>query len=131
MRSIKFVILASLLGGALCAQDSNPDRVTVPFSDPSRAHRLKVGLVSGGITVKGYNGKDAIVEGRGGSGGGRERDRDRDRGRHTEGMRRIGNTSSCGLAVEEEDNVVPVSPRSPNRYTKLLIQDPVNTSLKL
>jgi hypothetical protein len=134
MRSIQFVILASLLGGSLVAQDSNnPDRVTVPFSDPARPHRLKVGLVSGAITVRGYNGKDAIVEGRGGSGEGRERerDRDRDRGRNTEGMRRIDNTSSYGLTVEEEDNLITVSTRSPNRYTELLIQVPVNTSLKL
>jgi DUF4097 and DUF4098 domain-containing protein YvlB len=131
MRSIPFFILASLFGSALLAQDS-ADRVTVPFSDPSRPHRLKVGLVSGAITVKGYNGKDAIVEGRGGDSRERERDRDRDRsGRGAEGMHRIDNTSSGGLTVEEEDNQITVSTRSPNRFTELVIQVPVNTSLKL
>ncbi len=46
-------------GMALC-QDAQPDRVTVPFSDASRPKTLKASLINGSITVKGYDGKDAI-----------------------------------------------------------------------
>ena len=128
MKIIRFAIFTSLLAGAVHAQDA-ADRVTVPFSNTARPRMLKAHLTTGGITVRGYAGKDAIVEGRGGEG--RERDRDRDRGRNPEGMKRIDNISSYGLTVEEEDNVITVSTRSPNRYTELVIQVPVNTNLKL
>jgi hypothetical protein len=132
MKVIRFAIFTSLLAASLCAQDASADKVTVPFSNPSRPRTLKAHLTTGGITVRGYAGKEAIVEGRGGEGRERERERDRDRGgRNTEGMRRIDNTSSYGLTVEEEDNVITVSTRSPNRYTELVIQVPNNTSLKL
>jgi len=53
-----FFILPVLAGGLAFAQDPG-ERITVPFSDPSRAHTLKVHLINGGITVKGYDGKDA------------------------------------------------------------------------
>ena len=134
MKIIRFAIFTSLLTAALCAQDNSADKVTVPFSNPSRPRTLKAHMVTGGITVRGYNGKEVVVEARGGEGHERERERDRDRdrgGRNTEGMRRIENTSAYGLTVEEEDNVVTVSTRSPNRYTELVIQVPVTTSLKL
>jgi len=129
MKIIQFAIFTSLLAGALWAQD-NTDKVTVPFSNTARPRTLKASLTTGGITVRGYGGKDAIVEGRGGEGREHERDRDRS-GRNTDGMRRIDNTSAYGLTVEEEDNVISVNTRSPNRYTELVIQVPVNTSLKL
>jgi hypothetical protein len=65
MRGIKVAAFVSLLAGGLLAHDSG-DKVTVHFSDPARPHRLKAHLVSGAITVRGGNGKDVIVEGRGG-----------------------------------------------------------------
>jgi hypothetical protein len=54
-----------LLGAACCAllfaQDS-ADRVTVPFRDPSRPGSLHVDVINGSVTVRGYDGKDAIIE---------------------------------------------------------------------
>ena len=64
-------ILPLLACGLAWPQDSG-GRITVPFSDPSRPHTLKVGLINGGITVKGYDGKDAIIESRGGDSSERE-----------------------------------------------------------
>src|SRR6266404_5022209 len=93
----------------LWSQDAQPDRVTVPFSDPARPKTLKASLINGSITVKGYDGKDAIVEARPESGGGKHR-RDRD---NAEGMRRI-DINSTGLVVEESDNVITVGTRSVN-----------------
>jgi DUF4097 and DUF4098 domain-containing protein YvlB len=118
-------ILPLLAGGVVWSQDSG-DRITVPFSDPSRPHTLKVGLINGGITVKGYDGKDAIIESRGGQSSEHEHHRSP---RGAEGMKRITNTA-MGLTAEEEDNVLTVGAH-PGREADLMIQVPVNTSLKL
>jgi hypothetical protein len=44
------------------AQESPPDRVTVPLSDPSKPARIEANVMRGSITVKGYQGKDVIIE---------------------------------------------------------------------
>ena len=118
-----FTIFAAV---AAFAQDAQPDRVTVPFSDPSRPKTLRVGLINGGITVHGYNGKDAIVEARP-EGGSSRRHRAPER---SDGMRRI-DISGTGLNVEESDNVIRVGTRAINDDIQLNIQVPFNTSLKL
>jgi DUF4097 and DUF4098 domain-containing protein YvlB len=125
VRSLVITVVISI-GAAAWAQETTGDRITVPFTDPSRPHTLKVHLLNGGITVKGYDGKDAIIETRGGSSGEHERRRVP---RTAEGMKRIENTA-LGLTAEEEDNVLTIGMR-PNRDTDIQIQVPVNTSLKL
>jgi DUF4097 and DUF4098 domain-containing protein YvlB len=122
----KLVFILPLLAGGLAWPQDTGDRVTVPFSDPSRSHTLKVNLINGGITVKGYDGKDAIIESRGSSEGEHNPKRPP---RGAEGMKRIGSTS-MGLTATEEDNVLTVS-AWPGREADLTIQVPVNTSLKL
>jgi DUF4097 and DUF4098 domain-containing protein YvlB len=124
----RFIISLSFLyaTGLLWSQDAQPDRVTVPFSDPARPKMLKASLLNGSITVKGYDGKDAIVEARPESGSGKRR---RDRS-DAEGMRRI-DMNGTGLVVEESDNVITVGTRSVNENISVTIQVPVNTSLKL
>jgi DUF4097 and DUF4098 domain-containing protein YvlB len=110
------------------AQDAQGDRVVVPFSDPSRPKTLKAGLINGGITVKGYDGKDAIIESRGRSG--RESRRRAPEG--SSGMHRL-DVSGSGLQVEESDNTITVSVgwRGMNNDTDIVIQVPYNTSVKL
>lgn len=122
-----FVIFFSLCAAALTAwpQEAQPDRVTVPFSDASRPKSLKASLVNGSISIKGYDGKDAIVEARGGSGRVRRAERER-----TDGLHRI-DTNATGLTVEESENVITVGTRSPGENISLNIQVPFNTSLKL
>ncbi len=110
--------------GSAFSQDAQPDRVTVPFSDPSRPKTLKVSLINGSITVKGYDGKDAIVEGRPESGGRHKR------AERSDGMRRI-DMQGTGLVVEESENILKVGTRSINEDMQLTIQVPYNTSLKL
>ena len=121
-----FAILISLFVAALevLPQEPQPDRVTVPFSDASRPKSLNASLVNGSISVKGYNGKDAIVEAVGGSG---RRRAERER---SDGLRRI-DTNATGLTVEESNNVITVGTRSPGENISLSIQVPFNTSLKL
>lgn len=118
-------LILLLLGAGLAWPQDSGDRIVVPFSNPSRPHTLKISLINGGITVKGYDGKDAIVESRGGSDG--EEHHRPPRG--AEGMKRIGNTST-GLTATEEDNVLTIS-AWPGREADLVVQVPVNTSLKL
>src|SRR5260370_38749817 len=127
-RTVMKTLAAFLLcTAAAFSQDAAPDRVTVPFSDPSRPKTLRVGLINGGITVKGYDGKDAIVEERSDSGSSRHR---RDRAERVENMRRI-DMSGPGLGVEESENVIKVGTRSVNEGVQLTIQVPINTNLKL
>ena len=114
------IVLIAAVAGALAAQD---DKVTVPFRDPSGAKTLKVSLQNGSVTVKGYEGKDAIIEA-----SGHGSIRDRRPSRVPEGMHRIDN-ASMGLDVTEENNVINVV--GDNNAGHITIQVPVQTSLIL
>jgi hypothetical protein len=103
------------------AQDT-PDRLTVPFSDPARPRTVKVSLLNGSVQVRGYDGKDVVIEGSPGKGSeGREA---------PQGMRRIP-MRSTGLEAEEENNVIRISAAAHSRYVDLSIQVPRGTSLQL
>lgn len=116
-----FGIVASM--SMAFAQERPADRVTAPFSDPSRAGQLKASLISGSITVKGYAGKEVVVEARARTDGDFEEEK-------SGGMKRLVITST-GLTVEEEDNVMSVGAASHTRSIDLTIQVPVKTSLKV
>ena len=56
-----FTIL--LFVGALAfAQQTTGDRINISFSDPSKPGFVTVYVEAGSITVKGYNGKDVVIE---------------------------------------------------------------------
>jgi len=115
-------ILGAALGTLVCGQDTS-DRVTVPFSDASKPRVMNVTLINGGMTIRGYDGKDAIIEGR----GGRET-RHRPSG-VPDGMHQIvGN--SYGLDVTEDSNTITVK-GGITRSADLTIQVPMQTSLKV
>src|SRR5215471_10693993 len=78
-----FTIIAMLMFGEpwLFAEGSDSDRVVVPIADPSRPVQLRAHLLNGSITVKGYDGKDVIVEAKVREGDGREEGEGRGRGR--------------------------------------------------
>jgi len=98
------------------------DRVAVPLSDPARPAFIKAHLLNGGITVKGYEGKEVIVEARA---------RDSEEGdKESRGMRRIP-INSTGLEVEEENNRVNIGAASTQRAIDLTISVPVRSSLSL
>lgn len=124
MKSTLFVLAILLSAGLASAlEPATPDRVTATFSDASRPGLLKVNMVSGSITVKGYNGKEVVIEAAARDRGGRE---EAARG----GLRRIPITAT-GLNVEEENNVMRVSTGSVTRAVDLTIQVPHKTSLNL
>lgn len=120
--TVALIMLSLPLSEAARAQSA--DKVSVAFSDPSRSGTLKVSLMSGGLKIKGYNGKEVVVEAHP---RGREDSRSEAR---SGGMRRIVNSSS-GLMVEEENNVMSVGTGFMNHTVDLTIQVPLRTSLKL
>ena len=122
--------------------ESQPDKLTVQLSDPTRPATLRIGILSGSIVVQGGPGKEVVVE----TSVRKEKDRDendedRDEDNDSDhknkrpskqGLRLIPNNTS-GLTVEEEDNEVVVSTgwRSESRALELRIQVPTNCSMKL
>ncbi len=115
----KQLLIFAAVGAMLAAQDS--DKVTVPFRDASGAKTLKVSLQNGSVTVRGYEGKDAIIEA-----GGSAASRERHSSRIPPGMHRIDNTS-MGLDITEQNNTISVV--GGNNAGHVTIQVPMQTSL--
>jgi hypothetical protein len=117
-------VTLGLTAGTTLAQgqtQSGADRIPVTLSDPSRPARVKVSLVNGGITVKGYEGKEVVVE---------ARVRNHENSRNEGGPKRL-TISTTGLSVEEENNEVNINTESYNRAIDMTVSVPVHTSLKL
>src|SRR5258708_3241151 len=100
---------------------SGSDKVSVTLSDPTRPALVKASLVSGGITVKAYEGKEVIVE---------ARVRNKESARSDYGPKRL-TISTTGLTVEEESDQVNINTESYARAIDLFISVPVHTSLHL
>ena len=112
--------------GCLAAQDAT-ERAAVPLHDPSRPTQVHAQLMTGGITVKGYDGKEVLVEAhprRGGEEHGSPPPR-------AEGMRRLELPGNAGLEVEEDNNTVTIRTSSFNRPVDLVISVPRKSSLQL
>jgi hypothetical protein len=141
------VLCACAIGVAEARQNAQPaapqnapstQQVTVPLSDPGRPAVLTVRLMWGGVTIRGANRKDMLIESqaseerrRGGRlivGGGTFILRGPGRGGDSTGLRRI--TQGGGFTVEGDGNGVEVT-SSANRGTDLTIQVPTRTHLKL
>lgn len=115
-------IVAALITGAALAQDSG-DQLRVPFRDPSRPRTLVVKIINGGMTIRGYDGKDVLVESHGGA------SRSRHEREAPPGMHRLDGSSS-GLDVTEDNNVMTIQ-AGLMRSADLSIQVPMQTSLRL
>ena len=69
-RIVNIAILALLAAGtcgwavAQTAKEETPDRAVVPLSNPAKPAKIEVTVMRGSITVKGYQGKEIIVEAR-------------------------------------------------------------------
>jgi hypothetical protein len=117
--------LALLLASAASAQQEG-DRYVIPLSAPGQPVTVRVGLVTGSISVEPHaNANEVVVEARA------EDDEDGNqehRGRA--GMRRLPNRS-LGLSVVEQDNVVKVSMDGPPRSASLRLLVPRKASLHL
>ncbi|HUU05340.1 MAG TPA: DUF4097 family beta strand repeat-containing protein [Patescibacteria group bacterium] len=140
MKAIKVflftVLILACAALALWGQDASADRVVVPFSDPGKPGVVKAHLINGGIVVKGYEGKEVIVEAKPrGHVVGEDEDEmenegeDEKQDKHA-GMMRL-KAGGGGLSVEESKNVMEISVPSWKADIDLTIQVPMNTSLEL
>jgi hypothetical protein len=119
------------------AQDAKTDRAVVPLTNPAKPALIKADVLMGGIIVKGYDGKEVIVEAKV-----RERSLvevdeeddedkdDKDRAAKIAGMKKLG-VVSTGLEVEESNNVVSISAESWKYAVDITIQVPRASSLEL
>lgn len=120
--AIIFSAMFSAAESFAAAATNNSDRVSVPLSDPSRPAFVKAHLLNGGITVRGYEGKEVVVE---------ARVREPEEGDHeNNGMHRIP-INTTGLEVEEDNNKVDIGAASTQRTIDLTISVPVHSSLSL
>ncbi|HEY4212758.1 MAG TPA: hypothetical protein VGM84_14850 [Steroidobacteraceae bacterium] len=108
------------------------DRTVVAFSDPSRPGTLRIGIIMGGITVKGTDRKDVLIEtethaGPGCCGPRRHRE---DESETPQGMRRLW-PQQASMTVTEQNNEIKIDSPSFNRLVSFEIQVPKRTSLKL
>jgi hypothetical protein len=129
MKKIAFYgcLLPLLLAAwAAAQQNPNPEKITVPLSDPSRPALVQADVMTGGITVRGYEGREIVVQAS--YRGGESRREKHPAG--TEGMKRIDNLGT-GLEITEDNNVVNIDTNAFNRGVDLDIQVPRQSSLKL
>ena len=59
------LLVAGTWGGVIAqTKEEPPDRAVVPLTDPSKPAKIEVSIMRGSITVKGYQGREIIVEAR-------------------------------------------------------------------
>ncbi|MGB7295414.1 MAG: DUF4097 family beta strand repeat-containing protein [Candidatus Aminicenantales bacterium] len=147
------IVLFWAFGMAGSAQQSQTDHAVVSFTNPSKPGMVEVDISEGSITVRGYEGKDVIIDARW-----RERAlteegekveaalatlreaeeemdeeelaRRKARAEKSRGMKML-TVESMGLSIEEEENVIQVDVEEGKRAVDLLIQVPYGTSLRL
>ena len=132
-RSLIVAFVGFTAGAGAQTQDDGVDRLTVPFSDPTRPGRVQVGVLNGGITVVGQDVKEVLLEARVRAAGGEDwyaDEKEKASQRKTAGMHRLRNTAT-GLAVEEDNNIMEVQVEAMNRTVDLELKVPRRTSLEL
>lgn len=123
MRKRDLYFIAALLW-CVAGVAQEPGAIKVPVTDPSRPVNLKVTMVTGSVTVRGYDGKEVVVQP-----GTEARPTPSPSPESARGMRRI-DLGGGGPRVTEQDNTVQVSV-SPSQATSLVIQVPRATSANL
>jgi len=130
MKTIKYILKKyswlCLLLITFPALAQGDDPITVPLSNPGKAGTLKVHVISGSITVSGYNGKDVIVMG---SGGKKSRNW-KSKHKSKNGMKRVDD-QSLAYSVEEFNNEVFVKSSAANGTVDFEVKVPYNFSVDL
>lgn len=116
---------AVILTSAFAPAQSDANRLTAAFSDPSRPGTVNVSLFRGGITVRASTGRDVIIK----TGDARvTNSRDQPTGKGT-GLRRL--SQPAGLSVTEENNVMTIGSGRLTGGTDVELEVPARTNLKL
>jgi hypothetical protein len=153
VRLAGIVVLLWAVGMADVAQQGQNDHAVVSFSNPAKPGTVEVDVNEGSITVRGYEGKDVVIDARwrervltkegekveAALATLREAEEELDeeelarRKAQTEksrGMKML-TVESTGLTIEEEENVIQVDAEEGKRAVDLVIQVPFSTSLRL
>lgn len=115
---IVMIIVYLIAFGVANAQS---EQLNIPLSNPGKPGTLTVQLVNGSITVKGYDGKEVIVQPTG---------EHQDEEITPDGLRKISG-KSFGLEAIEDNNNVHIKSTSPNSNVKLEVQVPYDFSVKV
>ncbi|MCJ7681791.1 MAG: DUF4097 family beta strand repeat-containing protein [Candidatus Aminicenantes bacterium] len=127
-RLFLYALVLVMAGTFLYAQGEGKDRATVPFSNPGKSGLVKVSTMRGAITVKGYNGKEVIVDAVV-----REKMVQEEPVKMNEkasGLKLI-QVDATGLTIREDENIMRISVNSFRQTIDLTIQVPYKTSLQL
>jgi hypothetical protein len=108
---------------------SAQETVKIPLSKPTQEGFLKMGIISGSITIKGTNTKEVIVTGIKREGKKKYYSGRKTSKNNTSGLKRVSN-NSLEFSAEEYDNVVHVK-SSVHGTTDFEIEVPKNFSLKI
>jgi hypothetical protein len=153
IRLAGIIVLLWAVGSADTAQQSQTDHAVVSFSNPAKPGRLEVDISEGSITVRGYEGKDVIIDARwrervltkegekveAALATLREAEEEKDaeelakikaQAEKSRGMKML-QVENMGLTIEEEENVISVDADEGKRAVDLTIQVPFSTSLEL
>ncbi len=150
IRLAGIMILLWAAGLADNAEESQADHAVVSFTNPAKPGTVEVDISEGSITVRGYEGKDVIIDARwrervltkeekeeAAALAGEEVELDEEelarkkaQAEKAKGMKAI-EVESMGLTIEEGENVIRVNAQEGKRAVDLLIQVPFSTSLRL
>jgi len=150
VRLAGIIVLLWAVGMADTAQQSQADHAVVSFTNPAKPGTVEVDVNEGSITVRGYEGKNVIIDARWreraltqekreieAAPAGAEEELDKEelakkkaQAEKSRGMKMLA-VESMGLTIEEEDNVIQVSVEEGKRAVDLIIQVPFSTSLQL
>lgn len=120
MKAIK-IIITLFLAMTFFGMEAQ-ETVNVPLSNPQKEVKLKMGIISGSITVVGYNGKEVIVTGK-------NRKSKKPPKKNKYGLKKIS-SKTLDFSVEEFDNTVIVK-SGLGGTTDFEIKVPKKCSLKL
>ena len=128
-RSAVLFVAAILCAGAPGSAQgpSQPERITLGFSDPNRIGKIDIDAYGGSITIRGANRKDVLITSR-------ERPESGRRGQRADeplppGFRRLPRTS--GFDVEESDNQIEISTSRDGGGYDFEIEVPLRTNLEV
>jgi hypothetical protein len=128
------VVVLGFAGHTTLVGQQAPQQITVALSDPGRPAKIELNLINGGVTIKGVNRKDVLIdarpreEGPGRSGRVGRSGRAGDPGASA-GLRRLAQTP--GFDVEEARNEVKIDAGAPGSPLDFEIQVPLRTNLEL
>jgi|RhiMethySRZTD1v2_1073278.scaffolds.fasta_scaffold176947_2 hypothetical protein len=117
------LIVVGVCSPAMVRAQGQNDRLTVPFSDPSKPGLLNVNLMAGSVSIRGADRRDVLID----AVGTEERPSRADQ--PPAGMRRL--TQRAGFTVDEQTNTMRIVSQDPARGMNFTIEVPRRTNLKL